>query len=124
MIIKQIYLPSPKGMKEVEMGREIEEDSSSTHNLTKPHFSKPFSYTQRTPRKKQRRKPSTYNPFTAMRNEMGREGEEETYRFLGQEVKEEERKKMMCLVSLRMPPISTCKKREVKRRIRRKSSSS
>lgn len=34
--IMLFYLPSPKGMKETEMGREIEEESSSTHNLAKP----------------------------------------------------------------------------------------
>ena len=46
---------------------------------------------------------------------MGREGERKLTNYLGQEVGEEERKKMMSLVSLGMPPISTCKKREVKR---------
>jgi len=30
-----------------------------------------------------------------MRNEIGRKGEKETYQFLGQEIEEEERKKMM-----------------------------
>ena len=46
---------------------------------------------------------------------MGREGEGENSPNLDQEVEEEERKKMMCLVSLGMPPISTCKKKEMKK---------
>ena len=46
-----------------------------------------------------------------MKNEMGREGEGENSPNLDQEVEEEERKKMMCLVSLGMLSIHTCEER-------------
>ena len=55
-----------------------------------------------------------------MKNEMGREGEGENSPNLDQEVEEEERKKMMCLVSLGMLSIHTCKKRNGKRRKKKK----
>ena len=58
-----------------------------------------------------------------MKNEMGREGEGENSPNLDQEVEEEERKKMMCLVSLGMLSIHTCKERNEEGGRRRSSSS-
>ena len=49
-------------------------------------------------------------PIYSHENEMGREGEGENSPNLDQEVEEEERKKMVCLVSLEMLSIHTCKK--------------
>ena len=50
-----------------------------------------------------------------MKNEMGREGEGENSPNLDQEVEEGERKKMVCLVSLGMLSIHTCKKEKLKK---------
>ena len=58
-----------------------------------------------------------------MENEMGREGEGENSPNLDQEVEEEKRKKMMCLVSLGMLSIHTCKERNEEGGRRRSSSS-
>ena len=63
---------------------------------------KSLPYTQRTPRKKKRRKASTCNPFIAMRNEIGREGKEETHQIFYQKVEEKERKKMMSKAPLEL----------------------
>ena len=54
-------------------------------------------------------------PICSHENEMGREGEEENLPNLDQEVEEEERKRLVSLVVLEMPPIPTCKKREMKK---------
>ena len=45
-----------------------------------------------------------------MKNEMGKEGEGENSPNSDQEIEEGERKKMVCLVSLGMLSIHTCKK--------------